>query len=66
VDIEGELSKVIKPSSEINSGSLSKIRFTKIGGRWLSKEGDHAGPSGTIDGDEPKEVATQDDPATET
>jgi len=40
VDIEGELAEVIKPSSEINSGSLSKMGFTKIGGRWVSKDGD--------------------------
>ena len=30
VDIEGELAEVIKPSSEINSGSLSKMGFTKM------------------------------------
>jgi len=45
VDIEGELAEVIKPSSEINSGSLSKMGFTKIDGRWVSKDGDYAGPS---------------------
>jgi len=33
VDIEEELAKIVKPSSEINSGSLSKMGFTKIGGR---------------------------------
>jgi len=45
VNIEGELAEVIKPCSEINSGSLSKMGFTKIGGRWMSKDGDQAGPS---------------------
>jgi len=40
VDIEEELDELIKPSSEINSGSLRKIGFTKIGGRWVSKDGD--------------------------
>jgi len=34
VDIEGELAEVIKPSSEINSGSLNKMGFNKIGGKW--------------------------------
>jgi len=63
VDIEGELAEVIKPSSEINSGSLSNMGFTKIGGRWVSKDGDYAGPSGTNEGDETKEAAMQDDPA---
>ena len=42
VDIEEELAEIIKPSSEINSGSLSKMGFTKIGGRWVSKDGDQA------------------------
>jgi len=66
VDIEGELAEVIKPSSEINSGSLSKMGFTKIGGRWVSKDGDQACPSETNEGDEPEQAAMQDEPATET
>jgi len=66
VDIEGGLAKVIKPSSEINSGSLSKMGFTKIGGRWVNKDGDQAGPSGTNEGDEAEEAAMQDEPAAET
>jgi len=66
VDIEGELAEVIKPSSEINSGSLSKMGFTKIGGRWVSKDGDQAGPSGTNEGDETEEATMQDEPVAET
>jgi len=66
VNIEGELAKVIKPSSEINSGSLSKMGFTKIGGRWVSKDGDKASPSGTNEGDESEKVAMQDEPTAET
>ena len=66
VDIEGELAGIIKPSSEINSGYLRKMGFTKIGGRWVSKDGDQAGPSGTNDGDEPEGAATEDEPAPET
>jgi len=66
VDIKRELAEVIKPSSEINSGSLSKMGFTKIGGKWVSKDGDQAGPSGTNEGDEPEDAATQDEPAAET
>ena len=64
VDIEGELAEVIKSSSEINSGSLSKMGFTKIGGRWVSKDGDQASPSGTHEDDEPEEATPQDEPAT--
>jgi len=66
VDIEGELAEVIKPSSEINSGSLSKMGFTKIGGRWVNKDGDQAGPSGTNEGDETEEATMQDEPVAET
>ena len=66
VDIEGELAEIIKPSSEINSGSLSKMGFTKIGGRWVSKDGDQAGSSGTNEGDEPEDATTQDEPTAET
>jgi len=61
VNIEGELAKVIKPSIEINSGSLSKMGFTKIGGRWVSKDGDQAGPCGTNEGDEPATAIQEDD-----
>jgi len=66
VDIEGELAEVIKPSSEINSGSLSKMGFTKIGGRWVSKDCDEVGPSGTNEGDETEEAIMQDEPAVKT
>ena len=66
VDIQGGLAEVIKPSSEINSGSLCKMGFTKIGGRWVSKDGDQAGPSGTNEGDELEEAAKQDEPTAKT
>ena len=66
VDIEGELAEVIKPSHEINSGSLSKMGFTKIGGRWISKDGNQADPTGTNEGDEPEDATMQDELAAET
>jgi len=40
VDLEGEQSELVKTSSEINNGSLSKMGFNKIGGIWVSKEGE--------------------------
>jgi len=40
--------------------------FNKIGGKWVSKDGDQAGPSGTNEGDEPEDAATQDEPVAET
>jgi len=42
------------------------MRFTKIGGRLVSKNGDQAGPSGTNEGDEPEEATMEDDLAAET
>jgi len=60
VDVEGELAEIIKPPSDINNGSLSKMGFTKIGGRWVSKDGDQAGPSGINDEDEAAEPAATD------
>ena len=65
VDIEEELAEIVKPSSEINSGSLSKMGFTKIG-KWVSKEGDHASPSGINDGEESEVAGTQEELAAET
>jgi len=58
VDLEEELSEVVKPSTEINSGSLSKMGFTKIGGRWVSKDGDQAGSSGAHAEEENEVAAT--------
>ena len=66
MDIEEELAEIVKPSSEINSGSLSKMGFTKIGGKWVSKEGDHANPSGINDGEESEVAGTQEELAAET
>ena len=66
VDVEEELAEIIKALSEINSGSLRKMGFTKISGRQVSKDGDQAGPSGTNDGDEPEDATTQEEPAAET
>jgi len=66
VDIEEELAKIVKPSSEFNSGSLRKMRFTKIGGRWVSKDGDQAGPSGTHYEEETEVAANLEEPTIET
>ena len=43
MDLEQEQPEIVKTSSEINNGSLSKMEFTKIGGRWVSKDGDQVG-----------------------
>ena len=45
IDLEEELSEVVKPSHEVNNGSLSNMGFTKIGGKWVSKDGEQGGSS---------------------
>ena len=46
----------------MNNGSLSKMGFTKISGRWVSKDGDHDGSSSAAaaDFDEEGQVADMD------
>jgi len=34
---------LVKSSHEVNNGSLSKMGFTKVDGKWVSKDGDQAG-----------------------
>jgi len=41
VNLEDETSELVKSTQEVNNGSLSKMGFTKINGRWVSKDGDH-------------------------
>jgi len=36
---------LVKSTQEMNNGSLSKMGFTKINGKWVSKDGDHGGSS---------------------
>ena len=45
VDLEEETSELVKLTHEVNNGSLSKMGFTKIGGRWVSKDGEQGGSS---------------------
>jgi len=33
------------PPHKINNGSLSKMRFIKVGDKWVSKEEEQVGPS---------------------
>jgi len=48
VDLEEEPTEVVKSSLEVNNGSLSKMGFTKIDGRWVSKDGDQGGSSSGV------------------
>ena len=45
VDLEEELSELVKPSHEINNGSLRKMGFIKVGNKLVSKEEEQVGPS---------------------
>ena len=45
VNLEDETSELVKSTLEVNNGSLSKMGFTKINGRWVSKNVGHGGSS---------------------
>ena len=45
VKLEDETSELVKWTQEMNNGSLSKMRFTKINGKWVSKDGNHGASS---------------------
>ena len=45
VNLEDETFELVKSTQELNNGSLSKMGFTKIGGKWISKDGDHGSSS---------------------
>ena len=44
-EVNLETFELVKSTQELNNGSLSKMGFTKIGGKWLSKDGDHGASS---------------------
>ena len=48
VDLEEEQTEVVKSSLEVNNGSLNKMGFTKIGGKWVSKDGDQGSSSSGV------------------
>ena len=62
VNLEDETSELVKSTQEMNNGSLSKLGFTKIGGKWLSKDGDHGASSSAAaaDFDEEEHAADMD------
>ena len=62
MNLEDETSELVKSTQEVNNGSLSKMGFTKINGRWVRKDGDHGGSSSvaTVDFDEEDQVADMD------
>jgi len=61
VNLEDETSELVKSTQEMNNGSLSKMGFTKIGGKWISKDGDHGvSSSAAADHDEEEHAADMD------
>ena len=62
MNLEDETSELVKSTQEMNNGSLSKMGFTKINGKWVSKDGDHGGSSSatTADFDEEDQAADMD------
>jgi len=45
VNLEDETSELVNSTQDMNNGSLSKMGFTKISGKWVSKDGDHSASS---------------------
>jgi len=38
VNLEDEISELVKSTQELNNGFLSKMGFTKVGGKWIRKK----------------------------
>lgn len=60
VNLEDETSELEKSTLEVNNGSQSKMGFTKINGKWVSKDSEHDGSSSGFHaelGEEDQEVA---------
>jgi len=45
VNLEDETSELVKSTFEVKNGSLRNMGFTKINGKWVSKDGEHGGSS---------------------
>ena len=51
----------MKSTQELNNGSLSKMGFTKVGGKWISKDGDFgASTSAAVDHEQDEHAANKD------
>jgi len=60
VNLEDETSELVKSTQEFNNGSLSKMCFTKVGGKWISKDGDFGASSSAVADHEQDEPADMD------
>ena len=62
VNLEDETYELVKSTQELNNGSLSKMGFTKVGGKWISKDGDLGASSSAaadLEQDEPVDIDVQ-------
>ena len=67
-NLEDETSELVKSTQELNNGSLNKMGFTKVGGKWISKDGDHGASSSgaaNLEQDEPADMDVQHEDPTE-
>jgi len=60
VNLEDETSELVKSTQELNNGSHSKMGFTKVGGKWISKDGDFGVSSSAAADHEQDEPADMD------
>ena len=60
VNLEDETSELVKSTQELNNGSLNKMGFTKVGGKWISKDGDPGASSSVAADLEQEEPADMD------
>jgi len=60
VNLEDEKSELVKSTQELNNGSLSKMGFTKVGGKWISKDGDFGASTSVVADHEQDEPADMD------
>jgi len=60
VNLKDESSELVMSTQDMNNGSLSKMGFTKINGKWVSKEGDHGASSSATAADFDEEDQTAD------
>jgi len=62
VNLEDETSELVKSTQELNNRSLNKMGFTKVGGKWISKDGDLGASSSVVadlEQDEPAHMDAQ-------
>jgi len=60
LNLEDETYELVKLTQEFNNGSLNKMDFTKVGGKWISKDGDFGASSNADDHEQGEHAANID------